>query len=279
MTKRMGSAAPCAMSTSARIGAQRSPTFPLSATWRPGGWRSSSIRPTLRPIGLQPKREKSGEVGRERETGTLASVGLKWTRRVSERSSLIAGDVVYVEPIDGQNNPISLASNSRSQRRHRRDGPLYGSRLCDDRRLFLRSVGIQPRDPGPPAAGFLIQADRLRDRARQWLYALLDHSRRADLDRSRPWPWRLVAAEFRRQIRRPAYAALWCRAFDQPDDRASGARRRHAAYRRICQTLRHLRRPAAVLVDVAWLWRNDFDAHDHGLFHARQWRQARSSRR
>jgi len=50
-------------------------------------------------IGLQPKRERSGDVGRERETGALMSnVGLKWSRRIGDRSSLIPGDVVYVEP-------------------------------------------------------------------------------------------------------------------------------------------------------------------------------------
>jgi len=48
-------------------------------------------------IGLQPKRERSGDVSRERETGTLGNVGLKWSRRIGDRSSLIPGDVVYVE--------------------------------------------------------------------------------------------------------------------------------------------------------------------------------------
>jgi penicillin-binding protein 1A len=74
-------------------------------------WRLAVVLDTTdnsAKIGLQPKREKSGEVGRERETGTLASVGLKWTRRVSERSSLIPGDVVYVEPIDGSNGQYRL---------------------------------------------------------------------------------------------------------------------------------------------------------------------------
>jgi len=74
-------------------------------------WRLAVIldtSDTTARIGLQPKREKSGEVGRERETGTLSSVGLKWTRRVSERSSLIPGDVVYVEPVDGTNGQYRL---------------------------------------------------------------------------------------------------------------------------------------------------------------------------
>ncbi|MEJ0094460.1 MAG: penicillin-binding protein 1A [Methylocella sp.] len=53
-------------------------------------------------IGLQPKREKSGEVERERESGTLTNVGMHWTRGAGARSSLGPGDVVYVEPIDGK---------------------------------------------------------------------------------------------------------------------------------------------------------------------------------
>ncbi len=50
-------------------------------------------------IGLQPKREPSGAVAPERDTGYLAAVGLKWARRPSERTSLTRGDVIYVEPL------------------------------------------------------------------------------------------------------------------------------------------------------------------------------------
>jgi penicillin-binding protein 1A len=67
-------------------------------------WRLAVILDTSEStarIGLQPKRDRTGEIGRERETGTLTAVGLKWTRRVSERSSLIPGDVVYAEPVEG----------------------------------------------------------------------------------------------------------------------------------------------------------------------------------
>ena len=50
-------------------------------------------------IGLQPPREKSGDLARERETGTLANAGMAWTRRTA-RSALTVGDVIYVEPIE-----------------------------------------------------------------------------------------------------------------------------------------------------------------------------------
>jgi penicillin-binding protein 1A len=52
-------------------------------------------------IGLQPGREKSGEVARERETGVLTAEGMRWSGR-SPRSALSAGDVVYVEPLAGR---------------------------------------------------------------------------------------------------------------------------------------------------------------------------------
>jgi penicillin-binding protein 1A len=53
-------------------------------------------------IGLQPSREKSGEVERERETGTLVAAGLRWSRAAGARASLSPGDVIYVEPVDGK---------------------------------------------------------------------------------------------------------------------------------------------------------------------------------
>ncbi|HET6378206.1 MAG TPA: penicillin-binding protein 1A [Methylocella sp.] len=53
-------------------------------------------------IGLQPPKEKSGEVVRERETGTLTSTGLRWTRGLGSRASLTPGDVIYVEPLEGK---------------------------------------------------------------------------------------------------------------------------------------------------------------------------------
>jgi penicillin-binding protein 1A len=52
-------------------------------------------------IGLQPSREKSGEVARERETGTLAREGMRWAGR-NVRLALTPGDVIYVEPLAGR---------------------------------------------------------------------------------------------------------------------------------------------------------------------------------
>ncbi len=59
-------------------------------------------------IGLQPSRERSGDVSRERETGTLPADGVKWTRKTSVRSLLQQGDVVYVEPLEGRPGQFRL---------------------------------------------------------------------------------------------------------------------------------------------------------------------------
>ncbi|HEY5225687.1 MAG TPA: penicillin-binding protein 1A [Methylovirgula sp.] len=50
-------------------------------------------------VGLQPKHEASGEVSPERETGYLASVGMKWGKRPKDHNFLTAGDVIYVDPL------------------------------------------------------------------------------------------------------------------------------------------------------------------------------------
>ncbi|MBM3608883.1 MAG: penicillin-binding protein 1A [Alphaproteobacteria bacterium] len=51
-------------------------------------------------IGLQPSRESSGALSRERITGSLTAEGIRWTRRPSVSSMLRPGDVLYVEPIE-----------------------------------------------------------------------------------------------------------------------------------------------------------------------------------
>jgi penicillin-binding protein 1A len=58
-------------------------------------------------VGLQPRREASGQLVRDRETGFVGADGVKWTRRSVERA-LSVGDVVYVEPIDGKQGQFRL---------------------------------------------------------------------------------------------------------------------------------------------------------------------------
>jgi penicillin-binding protein 1A len=52
-------------------------------------------------VGLQPKRESSGAISKEREIGVLSAEGARWTNR-PVASLVSAGDVVYVEPLDAR---------------------------------------------------------------------------------------------------------------------------------------------------------------------------------
>ncbi|WP_460450092.1 penicillin-binding protein 1A [Alsobacter sp. SYSU BS001988] len=58
-------------------------------------------------IGLQPAREPSGAVAKEREAGVIPAEGLKWTRKPA-RQVVSAGDVVYVEPLEGKPGQFRL---------------------------------------------------------------------------------------------------------------------------------------------------------------------------
>ncbi len=53
-------------------------------------------------IGLQPKKERFGVVGLERETGLLVQEGMRWTRAGVGRVGLRPGDVVYVEGLESR---------------------------------------------------------------------------------------------------------------------------------------------------------------------------------
>ena len=53
-------------------------------------------------IGVQPGRDKAGEVVQDRETGILNQDGIRWTGKKSIRSILSPGDVVYVAALEGK---------------------------------------------------------------------------------------------------------------------------------------------------------------------------------
>jgi penicillin-binding protein 1A len=59
-------------------------------------------------VGLQPARERSGEIVRERETAILAREGMSWTNKGTVRSALQPGDVIYVEPLEGKSGQVRL---------------------------------------------------------------------------------------------------------------------------------------------------------------------------
>ncbi len=58
-------------------------------------------------VGLQPRREASGQVVKDRETGIVGADGVRWTRRPVERAVAV-GDVVYVEPLADKQGQFRL---------------------------------------------------------------------------------------------------------------------------------------------------------------------------
>src|SRR4051794_16547978 len=58
-------------------------------------------------IGLQPRKEASGQVVREREIGAVTADGVRWTRR-GVGQALAAGDVIYVEPLENKPGQFRL---------------------------------------------------------------------------------------------------------------------------------------------------------------------------
>ncbi|QGY01314.1 penicillin-binding protein 1A [Methylobacterium mesophilicum SR1.6/6] len=55
-------------------------------------------------VGLQPRREASGQVGKDRETGVITPDGMRW----AGRPNLQAGDMVYVEATEGGKGQFRL---------------------------------------------------------------------------------------------------------------------------------------------------------------------------
>ena len=175
-----------------------------------------------------------------------------------------------------QGGRIPPAPGARGLRRHRGDGPADRARARHGRRLLLRPEPVQPRHPGAAPARLVVQADRLRHRARQRLYAVEHRPGRADRDRHRHR--HLGAGKLHAQVLRPLDAALRHRAVAQRHDGAAGAGHRHAADRRIRQALRRLRQPAALPLVRARRRRDDAAAHGRRLCHDRQRRQEDHSR-
>jgi penicillin-binding protein 1A len=73
-------------------------------------WRLAvvlEVGKTEAKIGLQPRREASGAVSRERQTGVIPAEGLRWTRRPIERT-FSPGDVIYVEALEGKAGQFRL---------------------------------------------------------------------------------------------------------------------------------------------------------------------------
>ena len=94
------------------------------------------------------------------QTGSVPPDGYRWTGG-APKALVKPGDVVYVEPIAGAPANTACArfpGSAAPAWRWIRYRPGAG----DGRRLFVRPVRVQPRDPGPAPAGLVVQAVRLR---------------------------------------------------------------------------------------------------------------------
>ena len=72
-------------------------------------WRLAvvlDVNDTIAQVGLQPAKI-GGRVDRKRETGQILPAGVQWTRKRLTQA-LVAGDVVYVEPIEGKEGQFRL---------------------------------------------------------------------------------------------------------------------------------------------------------------------------
>ena len=171
-------------------------------------------------IGFQPGRELGGAVAKERQTGIITLDGVRWAKAASGPARgktptavsqvLAPGDVIYADPLDRQGRqsgrgPVPAAPVAGGFRRDGGDGSLDRPRAGDGRRILVRPEPVQSRDAGLPAAGLVVQADRVLVGARQRLYALDGRGRCADRDRSGAGRGRLASGElFGRQILRAA---------------------------------------------------------------------------
>ena len=274
-TRRMASVARCAISTfPARLGpsARRH-----SGARRRRPWRLAVVLTTSEGaarIGLQPHREKSGEVERERESGTLAQEGMRWTGRSVRSRASRPGDVIYVEPLAGRPGQYRLrqipeVSAARSSRWTRT--PAASSRWSAASPSINPSSTARPR----PCAS---RAPRSSPSSMRRRSTMAIRPPRSILDA----PIEIDQAD----------GSVW-----RPENfegKASGPHTlRYGVEHSINQMTVRLARDVgmpliaeyakrfgiyddlpALSRDVARRRRNDAHAHDHRLFDAREWRQA-----
>ena len=207
-------------------------------------------------IGFQPGRELGGAVLKDRQTGNITLDGVKWAKPTAGPARgktptavsqvLAPGDVIYADPLVGKDGsrrgrPVPVAPVARGFGCDGGDGSLDRPRAGDGRRILVRPVPVQSRHAGLPAAGLVLQADRVLVRPRQRIYALDGRGRCADRNRSGAGRGRLAPGElFGRQILWPDDASQRVAAVAQHRDGAARAGHRHALDRRICQALRGL---------------------------------------
>ena len=168
-------------------------------------------------IGLQPAREPGGAVAKDRLIGNIPLDGVKWAKAAAgpDRGKAPAQRRpgarrrrrrLCRDRRQGRRQ-VPPAPDPGNLRRDRRDGPAHRPRARDGRRLLVRPEPVQPRDAGAAPAGLVVQAVRLRGRARQRLHALDRRDGRADRGRSRG---RAPACGGRKTIRTSSTARRRC---------------------------------------------------------------------
>ena len=114
----------------------------------------------------------AAQVAREREIGAVTGRRRQVDPPAPSARCSRAGDVVYVEPLEGKPGQFRLRQMPEISGAIVAMDPYTGRVLRHGRRLLLRPERVQPRDAGAAPAGLLVQAVRLRDRARQRLHAV-----------------------------------------------------------------------------------------------------------
>ena len=157
----MGGAAPSATSSSAATGVRRWPRSPALKDVSP--WRLAVVLEsgdTTARLGLQPGRDKTGEVTAERETGQLTLEGARLDGQAIAARLPVTGRHRLRRAAGRQAGPVSFAAGPRHLRRARRDGSLYGTGLCHgrgfsfDQSEFNRATQAlrQPARPSSPSS-------------------------------------------------------------------------------------------------------------------------------
>ena len=235
-------------------------------------------------IGLQPGREPSGAVSKERQIGLVPIEGVKWAKPAagSDRfkapskvgNVLAPGDVVYVELVDKDAGKYRLRQIPEISGAMVVMDPWTGRVLAlaggfsFDQSQFNRATQAL-RQPGSSFKPFVYAA--ALDNGYTPSTVVMDAP--IEIDQG-PGAGIWKPENYSQEILRSADAALRPRAVAQRHDGAARAGRRHAADRRIRQALRRLRRSAAVSLVRARRRRDHGDAHGHRLFDVRQRRQA-----
>ena len=112
------------------------------------------------------------------ETGAIIDADVVWA---NAGKPLLAGDLVYVEPLQSGSKSLQPAPGAGGERGSRGDRAEVRPGAGAGGRLQLLAVQLQPGDPGGASAGLILQAVRLRHGAGERLHPGLHRTRCAHL--------------------------------------------------------------------------------------------------